>query len=646
MDQELIVKALKSACGNKNFKFQVVIEDEQLHIYANHRANYQPNYDLLQENVAMAIASLTLDSLFFIWLYCRPLGKVEPNWQAYVKLPILVNQEDDDTLNITEDLKSEIDFTHSKETLTKNSNNSIDHFILQDDELEEDSAEDTGLLNDTGLIHGAPLKEEEIYNTFAISTIESGNQSENSKSADADLSKDSNNNSFPQYYFVTNKKLLTSDIIFPSKEIIRLIKFFHHLSENNQHKLLPILQRYFLNKETPNLSTMAIAIQKWFKEVGKLNFEDHHLFAIWLSRYCFAPNNTLEEFEKITAASTTAETAKKAKIRSTEYSFTPADANSVSIAPESFVKSDGTWLNKPKFQLPPMVNKVMLPGAWILATVILLMLGIITNNSHTVIASSQIPGICSNNVSANYCRLAVNLVGEKRITQAPKSLFPLTEVTETVATYGCQRYANLKAKISNNIAPEQTPVISSHGEKIFPHIYVITAKQKNEQQSRNTQVGCVYTTGERQRSPELLGADIIPGDWPTEHYQKQAGLKDNLTFGSLTQPINLGLYTIFAALGIAIASWLNLGIKINHSQTIYLLALILGLVQVVVSSISFFGIIEAVILPVVVLSTASLLIKDFQLKWNRGYPLIAMLMMITIQFLFYGLCFGLINGFV
>ena len=651
MDQELIVKALKKACGNKSFKFQVIIQNDKLYIYANHRANYQPNYELLQKNVATTIASLDLNNLDSVWLYCRPLGQIEPNWQALVELHNHANQEDSDTFGITEDLESDIDFDHLKEFITDNNteDNIIENNDFEEDELdlpdfedfpEADSTGDTGLLQETGLIHGTPLKEEEInFNTFSTDfikaeTIESGAEDVNENSL--------NDNSFAEYCFVTNKKLLTSDIIPPGKEIIRLVKFFHHLSENNQHKLLPILDRYFLHAETPNLETMAIAIHKWFKQIGELNFDDHHLFAIWLSRYCFAPNTTLEEFKTIAAQNATAETAKKAKIHSTEYSFTPANA-----PPNSTHNEALNELNQSRFKLPPIIKQLILPSAWIFATIILLILGIMTNNSNTVIASEQIPSLCSNTIGdPNYCRLAVNLVGEKKISQSPKSLFPLTEVTETVANYGCERYANLKARVASNIAPEQTPVISSHGEKIFPHIYVTTAKQQNAEESGNTQVGCVYTTGQGQRSPELLGADIIPENWPTENYQKQAGLNDNLTFGIFTTPINLGLYTIFAALGIAIASWLNLGIKINHPQTIYLLAGILGMVQVVVSSISFLGIVDVVVLPIVVIVIASFFIKDFQLNWHRGYPLIAMFMMIAIQFLFYGLCLGLINGFV
>ncbi|MEM6614237.1 MAG: hypothetical protein AAF652_18715, partial [Cyanobacteria bacterium P01_C01_bin.72] len=300
--------------------------------------------------------------------------------------------------------------------------------------------------------------------------------------------------------------------------------------------------------------------------------------------------------------------------------------------------------------LPPAVKKLLLPTIWLMATIMLIGLGIMNHNSNIVIGSKQIPQICqSASGTPEYCRLAVNLVGEKTISQSPISLFPLTEVTETVARYGCARYANLKAGIEiAKIAPETTPVISSQGEKIFPHIYVITAEQKKAQQPDNIWVGCVYTTGQGQRSPKKLAAAIIPASWPTEHYQQELGERKNLSFGIYTKPINLSLYTIFAACGIAIASWLNLGLQINQIRTVYLVALMLGIVQLTIASVSFFGLLEAIILPIIFILIASFLLRDFHLNWRQGYPSVAIsiLVIVAIQFLFYSFCLGLIGGLI
>ncbi len=610
MDQELVIKALKSACGNKNFRFQIIVQDSQLHIYINRKTDQQPDYSFLIDRVTLAIASLSLDSLDGIWLYSRQLGEVEPDWQAFVELSTETNSD-----NINEI-------------------NTISNFPDFEDFPEDDSAGDTGLLHDTGMIHGKPFKEEQI-DTFVSKLTET--------EVEATNNLDSNNISLAQYCFVSNKQLLTSDIISPDKETIRLVKFFHHLSDNNKQKILPALDSYFKLAKTPNIEKLSVAVQKWFKQIAELNDDRRRLVAIWLSRYCFDSSATLAEFKTVIEKNAAITTVKKTKRSNTEYSFTPADTdNKETISDDEQLDH----LPQEKFKLPPLVKKLGLPFVWTLATLVLMMLGIYTSNPEAGITSQKIPSLCNSTIgSANYCRLAINLAGENTIKQSPQSIFPLTEVTETLATYGCQRYANLKAGVSGNVDPQQTPVISSYGEKILPHIYVVEAKQKSVEQPENIRVGCVYTTGQGERSPKLLAADIIPQNWPAEHYQKQVDSKSNVSFGIYTNLVNLGLYTIFAAVGIAIASKFNLGIKVNHPQTIYLVALILGVVQLIAGELPVLGLVVNIALPILTILATSLLIKDFEINRHDGYYLVVagILTIIAIQFLLYGLCLSLIN---
>ncbi len=627
MDRELIVKALKSVCGNKNLRFQVIVQEDRLHIYVNRKEDYQPDYIMLESKVADAIASLKLDSLDAVWLYCRQLGKLEPDWQTFVELPTQINSANEATLGSTENLDTEIDVPKL----------SIENLSV------EDSTGDTGLLQNQGMVHGTPLKEETI-NIFADNITNLEFAAELPNSGDYPLGTLRNRN-LAQYCWITNKKLLTSEIIPPEKEIMRLVKFFHNLSEKNQDRLLPILDSYFQHTTIADLQKLSVAVQKWFRQITELNDDQRRMMAIWLSRYCFDSSATLAEFNAVAVKNTTNATHKKAKSYSTEYSFKPAKVNlAKNKQPDELAETKFSL-----FSLPQVVKKFVLPVMWTIATVILLVLGIVSNNSNTV-ASEQNPALCNNTIgSVDYCRLAVNLAGEKKIARSPRSIFPLTEATETVATYGCERYANFKAGVSTNlVAPEQTPVIFSYGEKVLPHIYVVEAQQKNAQQPGNIKVGCVYTTGQGQRSPELLAADLIPFNWPAQSYQQQAGLNANLDWGIYTNPINLGLNTLFAALGIAIASWLNLGLKINHADTIYLAALILGIVQLITASLPAFGLIGAIALPILTILVMSLLIKDFKINWNHSYPLIAasIFTIIAVQFLLYGLCLGLLNSLV
>jgi hypothetical protein len=639
--EQLIIKALKAACGNKNIKFQVIVQDEQLHIYVNHRQDYQLNYSLLTDNVTAAIASLALDQINSFWLYGRPLGQVEPNWQVFMAIPSHDQDKIEDTTGNTdnlEHLESELDLEDLGNFDLATSGTTGDAGLLEQDvsqktqvtdvvsfaEANSNSNGDTGLLQDRGLIHGRPLKEAEInFSDYLNHTTEAANLTAN--------------NNLAQYCLISNQELLTGEKVAPSKKVMRLVKFFHYLANSDRQQLLPILESYFRASVIDRGQEISPTIQNWLEQISALEDEERSLFALWFSCYCFNPTVTLAEFKTI-SAQTSPQIEIKPANRATESSFVPVDDDS---PPSSIINLDRT-----KFQRSPIVKQLILPGIWILVTIIFILLGIINHNSQTVIKSTHIPALCRTTIgSPEYCRLAVDLAGQKAIAQAPKTLFPLTKVTEAVANYGCARYANLKADV-RQIAPEVTPVISSHGEKIFPHIYVVQAQQKNAKQSKNIRVGCVYTTGNNQRSPRKIVADLIPLNWPIEQYQKQTGQSNYLSLGIFTQPINLGLFTIFAALGTAIASRLNLGLKIQHTHTIYLVGLILGVVQLIIALLPFFGLLGAIFIPISTILLASLLLEDFQLNWKRGYPSIAItiLAIVATQFLLSSLCLELINS--
>jgi hypothetical protein len=687
--EQLIIKALKSACGNKNIKFQIIIQDNQLHIYGNHRPEYQPNYSLLETNVHGAIASLRLDKIYSLWLYTRPLNQIEPNWQVFIELPTEDTDEIGDTqsnleqleldiLDIEAELETELDSVIDIEgignfdLMTSGTTGDARLLLDQIDTDKQDktfsqqaikvidvidlnvvsssqaslgySSGDTGLLQEQGLIHGRPLKEVEI-NTFMASTRDS-----------TEVAVSLPHNKLAQYCFISNSESLPKQRVTPSKTVIRLVKFFHHLSAEDQLRIAPIIENYLRLGVIDPEEEILPASQDWLTKITALDGQERSAFAWWLSCYCADPAATLDEFKTISAQNAAEMNIKQVNQVAT-YGFVPVNDN----APDPPILEPAIpldeKLDQPKFQLPPRVKKLLLPGIWILGTMILIMIGIISQNSKMVTASLETPAVCQNTISSvEYCRLAVNLAGERAIAQEPKNLFPLTEVTETVATYGCERYANLKAGIAiAKIDPKTTPVISSQGSKIFPHIYVVTAEQKNTNQLGTTKVGCVYTTGQSQRSPKKLAADLIPINWSqmqyTEQDQQQTEKRKNLSFGSLTKPINLGLATIFGAVGIAIASWLNLGLKINHPHTTYLVALMLGMVQLgntLFMPNNFWGLLGAIVFPLLAILTASLFLRDFQLHWKRGYPLIAITIsaIVAIQFLFYSLSLGLITSLI
>lgn len=628
MERDLIVQVLKSACGNKKLRFQVIVQNSKLHIYVNRQLDYHPDYSLLTDTITNAIACLGWDDLQGIWIYCRQLGEIEPDWQVFVESPATLNQSEMDTAGTT---------VAEAET----------NFSEVEDSPEVNGLADRGLLENAGLIQNKPLQE--VKNTTLV--LETTDNEPNTAQAESENEL----KPLQEYCFVSNKKILTGDILTPDKQIIRLVKFFHHLSDNNQQKILPFLTDFFKIPTIPEIENLAVAVKKWLKQIAELNEEDRQIVAIWLSRYCFNSEATLAEFKQIEAKKATrAKSAQKIKRTNTEYSFTPANpvVSSTPLYNEQVDDFDLVKTQK-KWQIPPVVtkigSKILIPGAWICATIIFLILGIYTNHLQTPQTSEAIPAICQTSIgSSNYCRLGVNLVGEKTIQESSASIFPLSEITESVAKYGCERFANVKAEAFNNLDPKHNPVISSYGEKIFPHIYVVNVLQKHHSQEGEVRVACVYTTGEGERSPKRLASELIPLNWTKEHYQAATISEVNLSFGRFGNLVNLGLYTLFAALGLGIASNFNLGLKItNRPQTIYVVSVILGMVQLVAVSLPIFNLIASIVLPVLAIFMVSLLSKNFQLSYNHGYSLIisGILMTIAIQLLCYGIVLKLIYIF-
>ena len=613
MDRDLIIKALESSCDDRHFRFQVIVDKSKLHIYINRKADYTPDYTFLTDTITKEIALLNLDSLKGIWLYSRKLGQVEPDWQVFIESPSQAAGDDMNTLDYTQSDCREINFPEFE------------------DFLESDSTGDTGLLRNTGMVHQKPLPEEEINSSVKKTNLESSNI--NTKV-----------NPLAQYCFVTNKKILTGDILAPDKEVIRLVKFFHNLSATNQQKILPFVDEYFKQGKTADRQKLPPIINKWLEQVIGSNEKNRKAIAIWLSRYCFDPSTTLAELKEMEDKKAELKAAKKVKRSNTQYTFTPASSQT----PKH--KKQLSYLTEDKFQLPPLIEKLLIPVAWTLATVILICLGIYTNKLQIHSTSGQIPALCKISIgSPNYCRLGVNLAGKKAIEESSKNIFPLSEITETEANFGCERFANVKAGAFNNLDPTQNPVISSHGEKIFPHVYVVEAVQKDTVRPQNVRVGCVYTTGLGERFPTKLASDVIPLNWPIEHYQPEDVSKSNLSFGAYTNLINLGLYTLCSAIGIAIASQFKLGIQITNSpQTIYLVALILGIVQLIAVNLPMFNFTASILFSILTIIIASLIFKSFIINTQHGLALgsVGILTIIAIQFLLYGIAWQLINSLI
>ena len=99
----------------------------------------------------------------------------------------------------------------------------------------------------------------------------------------------------------------------------------------------------------------------------------------------------------------------------------------------------------------------------------------------------------------------------------------------------------------------------------------------------------------------------------------------------------------------AIASQFILGSKVTkRPDTIYVVALILGFVQLIAFSLPVLNLIASIVLPILTILLVSQLIRHFKIDWNYSYAIVAagILVIIAIQFLLYGISIKFINSLI
>lgn len=157
----------------------------------------------------------------------------------------------------------------------------------------------------------------------------------------------------------------------------------------------------------------------------------------------------------------------------------------------------------------------------------------------------------------------------------------------------------------------------------MPGIYVADVEQNNFKEGQTTvRTACVFRkVNDRTK---FLAADVIPSDWPDKPYLGQLRTDPAATLGIFFIFIVLGLNTILNALGIFIASVLNLGIRVYSLQTLYQAAFFLGIVQMLFSLIPNLSLFVEIALESIALLITSFVIKGLKLDWAAGYKVVAL----------------------
>lgn len=86
MNEQQILNAIADACQDESLRFQIIIQDNELHIYINRPTVAQLNYQQLKQKIYTAVVKLYSTEVSSIWLYSRVLGEIEPDWQSVLEI--------------------------------------------------------------------------------------------------------------------------------------------------------------------------------------------------------------------------------------------------------------------------------------------------------------------------------------------------------------------------------------------------------------------------------------------------------------------------------------------------------------------------------------------------------------------------------
>jgi hypothetical protein len=443
------------------------------------------------------------------------------------------------------------------------------------------------------------------------------------------------------YCFTRNKSLLTFDILPPSEKIASLIQFFHALPDSSKECILPILKPFLLSSHLPT-EQFDPEVQQWFEQLTQLTDSDARTASIWFSRYCFNPEKTMAEVMAILEPETT-------KVAIQEEAIAPRQTPTTVSRTETAQKRTNqapTRTNIPKNRRTRASWQIALPIGWLIFTFIAIALAV-----RSVHPSELVDAACRNaKGKQEYCRLAVQLVGELTFHETTQNAVPLTPGSTTQSLKNCETRANIQAgKTLQEVLNSNIPVLSSSGEEVLPGILIADVKQTNFKQAGSTiRTACVYIG--TQTHPALLGTDVIPNSWPNEPYKSKPIEQESLrkVLGIHSVFISLGTGTLFTAIGIFIAAMWGLGVRVYSLEDLYKAAFCLGMIEILTPAIPGFGLVAAIAIESLALGLVSAVVKGFHIEWADGYPIVAAgtVTIIAVRYLLNWLLFGLIASLV
>jgi hypothetical protein len=272
MTEEQILNAIANICEDDTLRFQIIIQEKRLHVYINRPTQAELDYQDLKSKIYSVVTEQFPLEFGEIWLYCRVLGETEPDWQAVLEIAIK-SLDPAQTSSMIEAITGAVEAT-----------NSIVDKIKLELEIPEAFAIDW-------------------YDFEELPTTEGEDNPNFDSEFDPELLESIDDAVFEldlnHYCFISNQRLLYAVLNAPKENIARLIDTFDRFPQSTKRSQLHILDIYFRQSIDPDLDNLEPVIKPWWEEIITLDSEQQHQFAIWLSRYCLHPEQTISTISKV-----------------------------------------------------------------------------------------------------------------------------------------------------------------------------------------------------------------------------------------------------------------------------------------------------------------------------------------------------------
>jgi hypothetical protein len=319
MIEEQILKAIANVCEDDTLRFQIIIQEERLHVYINRPTQAELDYQNLKSKIYSVVTERFPAKFVEIWLYCRVLGETEADWQALLEIQVK-SLDPAQTSSMMSAITGAVEAT-----------NSIVDKIKLELEIPEPFAIDWYDFEELPTTEG---EDEPEFDPELLESIDN-----------AVLELDLNH-----YCFISNQRLLYAVLAAPNENIARLVNTFDRFPQPTKRSQLPVLEIYFQQSINPDLDSLEPAIKPWWREITALDSEQQNQLAIWLSRYCLHPEQTISTISKVFIPSSVGKPQKSPSviksIRGKLFQPTPKPKNHNSQAKPGLFATWLTFLSK------------------------------------------------------------------------------------------------------------------------------------------------------------------------------------------------------------------------------------------------------------------------------------------------------------